>query len=146
MAKNESLRAANAAAIFADVAKTVSDIDIQIHKQRKLYKVASDSFDKVKTGKHIIDLSCSKLGYMTLIVDDAEFLCFDLVQMISTFNELMEFIDELEELPNSIKGNKDKKEAHSIILASRMRLYDTKVFFYRFVGLSSLGNISPNTF
>lgn len=138
MATNDGVRAVNVATIFADIGSSVSDIDCELNKYMNVYESCKNTFNKIELGKQIVDLTCCKIGFMTLIINDDEFLAIDLASLVPVTNELIDFIEDMEKIAMSIEDINLRTKAYSIVLSARVKLYDTKVFFYRFVDLSTL--------
>lgn len=138
MANNDGVKAINIAAIFADIGSSVADIDNELNRLMDVYKGAKSSLQKIELGVSIVNLTCSKLGFMTLIINDDEFLAIDLASLIPVSNEILEFIEDMQDTAYLLDNELERLEALSLVMGARVKLYDTKVFFYRFVDLSSL--------
>lgn len=139
MANNENLRYVNIVSMFADIGASVHDIENELAYYGKVYEESLDPLTKVQVGKGIVDLITCKIGFLTLIINDDEFLAIDLAALIPICAEAVKFIEEMEDVAEEIEDLSKRSLALSYTLQARVKLYDTKVFFYRFVDLSSMG-------
>lgn len=139
MANNSDIKYINIVSMFSDIGASVNDIERELNYYKNVYEETTDPVIKVKVGKGIVDLITCKIGFLTLIINDDEFLAIDLAALIPICAETVKFIEEMEDIAESIEDTVKRAEALSHTLQARVKLYDTKVFFYRFVDLSSMG-------
>lgn len=128
----------NLCTIYADISRTVKNMGEDISNYTELYKASTNSVEKIKLGKRLIEMVCLQGGTMATLINNPAMLQIDISATLRFASECNELIKDMEEVLIDIKNEKDSFECAMLIIESKNIVYQNKLWIYRFIDISSL--------